>query len=456
MTLTPYKSGSLKEMMYIAFPLMLSSLSVSSMVFVDRLFLARFSVPAFNAVSNAMTLGWAFVFGWMVLTSIAEVFVAQYNGAGQKERLGEPVWQMIWLSIFSALFFIPLSLYGGEWFYGVDPERQLEKDYFSWMMLFGPSLPLYGALCGFFVGQGKMYLMTVVAVVANLLNAGLDYVLIFGLGSYLSPMGVVGAAIATSGSSVFQVFALAAVFLNARNRRECGTNRFALQPYHFWQCVRIGLPSALFIVIELCGWASFYHMMALVSEQHILIAGISQSMVILFFFFAEGISKAASTLTGNLIGAKQMIGIPQMIRSGIYLHALFFLILLGLFWGFADEVAAYFFSGASKEAIASLGTSLRFCLFSICFYLFCEGIRLLFAGILTAAGDTLFLMCAGSVSVWALLVLPTYFWIVQRHGSIEEASLICVCYSLIAGMLYFWRIGTGQWKAISLMAEQNT
>lgn len=455
MTLTPYKQGSLKEMMHIAFPLMLSSLSVSSMVFVDRLFLARYSVPAFNAVANAMTLGWAFVFGWMVLTGIAEVFVAQYNGAGQKERLGEPVWQMIWLSVFSILFFIPLSLYGGAFFYGAGAERQFEKDYFSWMMFFGPSLPLYGALCGFFVGQGKMYLMMVIAVIANLINAGLDYLLIFGLEPYLSPRGVIGAAIATSGSSVFQALVLIAVFLNSRNRRECGTGHFALQPYLFWQCVRIGLPSALFIVIELCGWASFYHMMVLVSEQHILIAGISQSMVILFFFFAEGISKAVSTLTGNLIGAKQEGGISQVIRSGIYLHGLFFLFLVGVFLLFADEVAAYFFSGTSQESLSSLETSLRFCLFSLCFYLFCEGIRLLLAGVLTAAGDTLFLMGAGSLSVWALLVLPTYFWIVQRRGTIEEASLICVGYSLIAGLLYFWRIGTGQWKVISWMPEQN-
>ncbi|WP_068470712.1 MATE family efflux transporter [Candidatus Protochlamydia phocaeensis] len=456
MALTRFPEGSLRELIHIAFPLMLSSLSVMSMVFVDRLFLARYSLEAFNAVANAMTLGWAYVYGWMVLASIAEVFVAQYNGAECKKRLGEPVWQMIWLSLFSALFFIPLSLYGGDWFYGAGTAHQLEKEYFSWMMLFGPSFALYGALCGFFIGQGKTRLITGLAIGANLVNAGLDYLLIFGMGDFLPPMGVKGAAIATSGSSIFQALVLAAVFLNFSNRSTYGTNCYALQAKAFWQCVRIGFPGALFIVIELLGWASFYYMMTLVSERHITIAGISQSIVILLFFFAEGISKAAGALTGNLIGARKIHLIKQVILSGIRLHGLFFLALLGLFMLFSHRLASDFLPDASSVTLHSLEESLKICLFYICFYLLFEGIRLLFSGVLTAAGDTVFLMIAGSLSVWVFLVLPTYFLIVEKKGTIESASLICLFYSLTAGLLYGWRLKHISWKALSLIAPQRS
>lgn len=47
---------------------------------------------------------WAGNFMWVTLAAMAEVFVAQYNGSKQYGKLGEPVWQMIWLSGFSLIF----------------------------------------------------------------------------------------------------------------------------------------------------------------------------------------------------------------------------------------------------------------------------------------------------------------------------------------------------------------
>src|ERR1700733_10256390 len=96
MALTKYPSGSFRELVSIAFPLMLSSFSVLTMVFADRWLLAHYSMEAHNAAVTATTTGWAFIFGWIVLGNITEVFVAQYNGAGLSKRLGEPVWQMLW------------------------------------------------------------------------------------------------------------------------------------------------------------------------------------------------------------------------------------------------------------------------------------------------------------------------------------------------------------------------
>src|SRR5262245_38661184 len=117
MALTKYQEGSLKELWSISFPLMITSFSVMLMLFVDRLMLAHYGIEAHNAAVTATTLGWAFLFGAGALTGIAEVFVAQYNGANQKQRLGEPVWQMIWLSLGTALCFIPLALWGTNLFF---------------------------------------------------------------------------------------------------------------------------------------------------------------------------------------------------------------------------------------------------------------------------------------------------------------------------------------------------
>lgn len=451
MSLTRYPEGSLRELSCLAFPLMLSSLSVTMMVFIDRLLLAHYSTAALNAVANAMTLGWAYLFGWLVLTGIAEVFVAQYNGAKLYQKLGEPVWQMIWLSFASILFFIPLALGVDDWFFQGE-NQGLERSYLRWMFCFGPTMPLYGALCGFFIGQGKTSLVTSVAIVANLVNASLDYILIFGSEGWLRPLGVEGAAIATSGSSVFQIVVLAAVFLNRSNREKFGTGNYALRFKPLWQCIRVGLPSAAFVAIELLGWSIFYQMMAQLGEHHITVASVSQSLVILFYFFADAVSKAISAISGNLIGAQRTSIISRVIYSGIRLHLLFFGLLVFLFHAFSDQVMFYFLPFASPEQFDVLRESLQFCMFSICIYLLFEGFRLVFAGVLTAAGDTLFLLLGGTLSVWFLLIAPVYFLVLQEERSVEWAYAICVFYSICAGLFYFWRVWSGRWEKLSLVS----
>lgn len=452
MSLTKYKEGSLREMWCIAFPLMLSSLSVMAMLFVDRLLLAHYSTAAMNAAANATTLGWAFLVGWMMLASIAEVFVAQYNGAGRKEKLGEPVWQMIWLSLISFLFFVPLSIYGAEIFYGSAPEMEMARNYFTWMMAFGPSAPIYGALCSFFVGQGKTSLVTILAIVANIVNAVLDTVLIFGIEGYIPSLGVTGAAIATTGSLIFQSACLAYFFLSKENRKNHGTGNWQIEPATFWQCIKVGTPGALFDSIEILGWAAFYYLMTIAGERYITIAGICQSITILFLFFAEGVRKATSTIVGNLIGARRQETVTQVLLSGIKLHAIFFVFLVIILTIFAHELLEQFLPQATPETINSMREPMVVALFGVSLYLFLEGLRMLFAGALTAAGDTFFLLVAGSLSVWLLLVMPAYFVVVKGQAPMAAAIYLWVFYSSIAAALYGWRYVQGKWKEITLIA----
>lgn len=448
-SLTRYPEGSMRELCSLTFPLMLSSFSVTTMVFIDRLFLAHYSTDALNAVANAMTFGWAYLFAWMVLGSISEVFVAQYNGAKLFNKLGEPVWQMIWVSIFSIFFFVPLALGVEQWFFQ-DPNQYLERGYLKWMFWFGPTMPLYGALCGFFIGQGKTRLVTFLAFFANFVNVGLDYLLIFGKEGWIEPMGIEGAAIATSGSLVFEILILMVIFLNASNRLNFGTGRWAFNIKILWECVRVGLPSAVFICIELMAWAFFYQIMTQLGTNHITVASIGQSLIIFFYFFAEAVGKATSTIAGNLIGAQRPWVISQVINRGLFLHLIFFAIMIVFFYVGFDFILIQFLPDFDLEQLDILKESIRFCLYASCFYLFFEGIRLVYAGVLTAAGDTLFLLIGGSLSVWILLIAPVYYWVLQGQRSVETAYMICVLYSFSIALCYFMRFWSGKWRSLAL------
>lgn len=451
MTLTKFPQGSIQELAILALPLMISSLSVMSMIFVDRVLVAEYSTESFNAVVNVTTFGWAFVIAAMVLASISEVFVAQYNGAGAKEKIGEPVWQMIWLSILSILFFVPLSIWGGEYFYGDHPSGHIAKNYFSLMMGFGPTFPLYAGLCGFFVGRGKTALITILAIVANLVNAGLDWVLIFGIPGWIPSLGASGAAIATNASGLFQSLVLFAIFISPQNREEFGTGQYELHLKSMWQCIKIGLPAATFVAFELLGWAAYYEMMGSMGDKYLTIAGICQSVLLLFYFYIEGVSKAATAVAGNLIGGQRRDLVPTVLKQGMKLLYLFLGVLLVLYYFLSDDLLRMFMPEITPEQFAEYYPPLSFAMIIMSLYLFFDGVRTLFAGILTAAGDTLFLMIAGILSIWLLLVLPVYMIIVRMSGSIETATLICLSYSVIGTILYIWRFVTGKWKELSIL-----
>lgn len=453
MALTKHPEGSLRELCAIAFPLMLSAFSVMSMLFVDRVLLAKYSLEALNASVSASTFGWCFIFSWMMLVGITEVFVAQYNGAKQLHKLGEPVWQMIWLSLASFVFFTPLALWFGPVFFQQTPYYELEREYFKWMMLFGPFYALYSALCGFYIGQGKTYLITVVAVVANVVNAALDYVLIFGIPGWVYSYGIKGAAIATCLSTVLQVVVLGAIFLSAKNRARYGTGLFRFNFESCWKCFKVGIPNSVFAALEVMGWGLFYTMMAGLGDRYITIAGICQSIVIMFYFFCEGIGKATSALAGNFIGAKAVHQVPKVIRAGIRLNFLFFLAMISVCWFSESLVIELFLKDADAAFVESIWDSLSLCLLSIAFYLLFEGIRYSLSGVLTAAGDTVFQLIAGTLSVWLLMVLPVRIFVVEWGAPIEYALFIGVFYIAALCLIYFWRYLQGGWQKSGMLIQ---
>lgn len=450
MFLTKHEEGSLRELWCLALPLMLSSFSVMSMVFIDRLLLAKYSIEALNAAVKATTMGWSIVCGWLALGGITEVFVAQYNGAGLKHRLGEPVWQMIWLSLSSIVIFLPLALWGVFFIYGFDADQLMERQYYQWMMIFGPSFPLYAALAGFFIGQGKTRLVMILAICANCLNALLDVVLIFGVEGWIPSLGIEGAAIATSSSNVFQAVVLAVIFLNKRHRENCGTGNYAINYQMIKQCIKIGLPNAVFVSVEVLGWAFFYAMMAAADETYITIAGICQSLAILFYFVSEGVNKAASAIAGNMIGADRPWNIKKMLYSGVRLHSFFFMGLMTFFFLGSDLTTTIFLPDLAEEQVQVLREPLVSGILLLVVFMFFEGIRMLLGGILTAAGDTLFLLVAGSTSVWCFLVLPVYWVVFYQEASVVTAISFWVLYSMLASIVYFIRYRQGNWKPLML------
>ncbi len=449
--LTRYPEGSVRELWTISLPLMISTLASLFMIFTDRIFLAHYSVEALNASVNAGTFAWALMAGVGMITAMSEVFVAQYNGARHFKRLGIPVWQMIWFALFSVLFFVPMAIWGAPFVFGGDRYADLEIQYFRLLMLFGPSYALMMAFSGFFIGRGKTKVMIWLAIVANLINIVLDWAFIFGVKGLIPEMGVQGAAIATCLGYLFESAVLGVLFLRKENREHFGAAHWRLNWREMKKCCRIGFPQGIFYALEVFGWSVFYWMMTDMGESHITISSICQSFTILLSFFCDGLSRGAAAVAGNFIGSNRYHLVKKLLKSGLSLLCLFSLATaLILLIDPVDTVKLLFI----HQLDPSMQASLKTCMICAFTYVFFDGLRWVLSGLLIAAGDTFFLLIAGSLSVWVFLLAPLYFLVVQGNLPVEYAWGLTVLYASLFSIIYWIRFKQGAWQKINLVAQE--
>jgi MATE family multidrug resistance protein len=461
--MTALKTGNVRELWTVSYPMMVSFFSMMLMVFIDRIFLSWYSTESFNAATTAGTLAWGVILAWITLASMSEVFVAQFNGAGKYLKLGSPVWQSIWLTLTSYIFYIPLGIWGTKLLY--DPVTSPNEYYFFQILIyFGPVFALIPAIGGFYIGRGKTQIMQWLAILGNCVNCILDPILIFGYKDLVPSMGIKGAAIATGIATLVEALVLFYLFTRKEHRINFGTLKWSFDKSLFLETIKVGLPPGIFICLELIGWAIFYHLMAQISPIHIFVASVCQTILLLFLFFGMGLEKGSIALAGNFIGGGEKTKVKTVLTSGLKLATAFGCISSLFLIFYPTPLIDWFLQNPAflEQGINLLNIDLseaknliRIGLVFITFYILLENIRWILNGILTAAGDTLFLMTSGAISVWFLLLLPTYFFIVMPKASISYSFIIWLVYSSVTLCVVFFRFKQGKWKLKNLVEDKK-
>ncbi|MBM3183755.1 MAG: hypothetical protein FJZ64_00415, partial [Chlamydiae bacterium] len=225
------------------------------------------------------------------------------------------------------------------------------------------------------------------------------------------------------------------------------------------KCLKVGVPQGLFCALEIGGWALFYVLMTRLSEKHITISSICQSVLILLYFFSDGLSRGAAALAGNFIGSQRHELVKKVLRSSMIL-LLFFLLTISLVLVIdpIHTTGFLFFSqieeGSTKIILdPTFAESLKVCLILSFFYLLFDGPRWVLSGLLSAAGDTIFLLLAGCLAIWIFLLLPLYLIVVQYNLPVEYAWGLTVSYALLFFFVYWIRFRQGAWKKIDLVSN---
>jgi MATE family multidrug resistance protein len=444
--LTSHPVGSKREFWTLTWPLMIGLLSSTLMMFVDRLFLAKWSPLGLNAAVSGGIAYFMFLVIPMAIVEIVEVLVGRLNGEERLKETGSAAWQMVLLSVGVFPLFCLIGIFAPSLlFYGSGNEVN-ETNYFRTLMFFASFQCTAISLCGFFIGIGNVKIVTLSAILANVVNIGLDYWMIFGGGPFPS-LGVVGAAAATGISQIFQTLFLLFIFWMKRFREKYGTFTIQLNRLFLEEGLRIGLPSGAGRSMEVIAHFLFFRFVMSVGQEQMAIVAIAQSIYILSSFIIDAQCKGTSAIASNLLGANQLKPLSKVLRSGFTIHLGYFLIMFCLVVLFPEQIYALFSAeeGVALQMTPELMATLKRALLLVSFFFLIDGLCWILIGFLTAAKDTRFIFWASALVNWIAYVPPTYWFISLKKGGADVAWTIIVAVTTLTFILYLWRYFSGLW-----------
>ena len=198
---------TLRELLRLSLPMVVSQGSFAVMIFTDRWFMSRI-----DAVHIAASLGGGvaafFCFSLFIgVLTYANALVAQYYGAGVRAKCPQVVTQGVILAIACLPLLAILGYLGGRAFshIGHDPAQvPLERLYFHILMAGSFFTLVKACLASYFSGIGRTRVVMVADVLGVMLNIPLSWLLIFGKGG-LPVMGIAGAGLGTVVANVFAI-----------------------------------------------------------------------------------------------------------------------------------------------------------------------------------------------------------------------------------------------------------
>jgi MATE family multidrug resistance protein len=390
----------------VTLPIMISMASFFLMLLIDRAMLAAYSMDAMNAAIMSGNFVCIFSLMYTGIANAAEVFVGQYNGSKQYEKLAAPTWQMIYMALATCAISFPIAYFSDH--INTLPSYYLEEGviYQRILMYFAFIPPIKVALAAFFVGQGKTKIVTFSVTAGVAVNFVLAYLLIFGAKNVIPAMGCRGAAIATVIAEFLQVAILASVFFNRENRKNYKTfeNR-RFNPKLFWDCIKVGVPVSMTNCMSMTAWYVVQTIVSHTSKDAATVYNIGNSIYTFSIFAGEGLNKAIATISANMIGRGDLESIEKTRRIFIAISVVFG----GIIAVPLILCPEWIFRALSlfPDNISSLYADIRTVCCIVAIDVSLETLMLSHWGILIAGGDSKYAAIVYQIFLWILFVFPS-------------------------------------------------
>jgi multidrug resistance protein, MATE family len=448
------RPGGGREVLRVAAPLVVSSLSWTILTFIDRMMLNHVSGTAMAGAFSASVAWFAVAALPIGVCTYANTFVAQYDGAKQPQRIGLVIWQAVWIALGNGLLFLVAAPVAPLLFGLADHDSQTlayEIQFFQIMCAGGPALLLAQSIASFYSGRGKTWVMMIVEASIDMLCVGIDYCWIFGhLG--FPAWGLAGAASATVLCLWFKAIVYLILFLQPKYREPFGTRAGCR-----WdgplvrRMLHYGGPSGIQMLLDVAGYTIFILLVGKLGNIAAEATSMAFSVSMLAFMPIYGLHIATSVLVGEHLGENREDMATSVTFTSLQI-SLGYMLVISLLYFFAPGI---FLSGFfSREATAVDQQAVRemasLLLKFVAGYNLLDATQMIFVGTLKGAGDTRFLLRV-SLLLASLLAVFSYLSVEVWRLTVYGCWTLIVFWCWIAAAVYVVRFRQGKWRRMRVI-----
>nr|WP_224746889.1 MATE family efflux transporter [Pelovirga terrestris] len=425
------------------------------LIFIDRLFLSRIGPEPMNAAMAGGLSSFMLMTFFVGLIGYTTALVAQYLGAGRKSQCTVVVTQAMLLVLPATLLVFacrPLvySLFGLMDIPAVQREQQ--QLYFDILLYGTPLVLLRTSLSGFFSGIGRTRIVMISAMVAMVVNAVANYVLIFGhLG--FPALGLRGAAYGTLFSSSCALLVLLTAYVRRTNRDEFTIGAGWL--FHrtiMAKLLRYGSPAGVEMFLNLLAFT----LIVLIFHSHGVVTATAVTIVfnwdLVSFVPLLGLQIGVVSLVGRYMGAGSPEVAERAAFSGLKMGWIYSSLVLLLFVTLPQQMVDIFAPSATNELFLAAAPLAVDMLRLAALYVLADATIVVFSGTLRGAGDTLWAMGLSVAMHWIMVPIVFVFLKVLNFSPIA-VWLAFIVFFLISGGLFYLRFRHGHWKTLVVVKD---
>lgn len=390
----------LKQLFHLMFPILITQFAAAGFGLIDTIMAGHMSAEDLAAIAVGVGL-WIPVLllfsGIMIATT---PLVAEANGARTPEKIPSIVRQSLWVALLLGIIAMlilqtmPLLLP----LLGV-PESLLPKaSLFLHAIAFGmPAYTMYSTLRGYSEALGYPRPITLISLLALLVQIPLNFIFMYGLGP-IPHLGSAGCGFATAILQWIMFISLSLYIFKAKRYQ-------ATQPLKVFEkmdsalikrILKLGLPIGLAIFFEVSIFSTGAIILSPLGEVTVAAHQIAISVTSQLFMIPMSLALALTIRTGTYYGEKNWIAMRKVQKIGLITGTLFALVTMLLMWLLRPLIVSAYTSDYDVSQVA-----IYLILFAIAYQLM-DAWQVSAAGCLRGMQDTKGPMWITMIAYWVI------------------------------------------------------
>jgi MATE family multidrug resistance protein len=363
--------------------------------------------------------------------------IANAHGGGKTKRVGALLKHSLSINQLTAVFILLCILLVYPFSGSFGQEEGVRVLAMPYLLIISSSIfpfMLFLTLKQFAEGLSDTRFAMYASLGANLINVGLNYILIngkFGFDAY----GLNGAGYATLIARILMALIMFwYVFRTKKFKVYLGFfGRIKWEKAIFKKLLNIGLPSGFQYVFEVSAFAGAAIIIGQIGAEQLAAHQIAISLASVSYMAASGLGAAASVRTGNQLGRRDFKNLRQVGRMSALL-TLAFMAFCGLVFILFNEQLPAFYS--DESAVKQIASSL---IIIAAFFQLSDGLQIVALGALRGIADTKIPTLITFLAYWLIGIGVGYYLGIELNWGTKGVWYGLALGLATAAVLLYWR-----------------